>query len=248
MKRLAALPLALLLLLGSAAATTDAATGARDGAYGIPFFTAHYVLKKLGMTVARVTVAFGRENGQLVYRQVTLPAGVIAWFRHDRITEESLLAPGPSPLPFEYRFEHSGDGAPKTAVIRFDRKAGMASGHMQNGDAVRVAIEPGTLDRLSLQLALMQAVAQDRKPLRFTTVETKDKLSHYVFEDLGSASVVTPMGRLETRHLQRLWHAKRIRFDFWLAPSLHELPVKLTQTEEGDDTSLALYLQSVDWH
>ncbi|AOU98609.1 hypothetical protein BI364_12145 [Acidihalobacter yilgarnensis] len=228
----------------AAAATSPQAV---NTAFGIPFFSAQYALKKLGLTVAKITVSFGRENGRLIYRQVTLPAGVITWFRHDRITEESLLAPGPVPLPTEYRFLHTGDGPTKQAVIHFDRQTDEASGHMQNGDPVKVAIDPGTLDRLSLQLALMQAVAKGQKTLRFTTVETKNKLSHYDFHDLGHDTVMTPLGQLDTLHLQRVWQAKHIRFDFWLAPSLHDLPVKLIQTD-GDGASLGLYLQSVRWY
>ncbi|WP_083250830.1 DUF3108 domain-containing protein [Acidihalobacter aeolianus] len=241
---LAALLVAAALLPSIAAAATNDA-----GAFGIPFFTAHYVLKQYGLTAADITVSFGPEsNGRLIYRQVTLPAGMVSWFRHDRITGESILAPGPIPLPVEYRFVHSGDGPTQEAVIHFDRRQGKATGHMQNGDRVKVAIEPDTLDRLSLQLALMQAVAQGRKSLRFTTVETKDKLSHYDFHNLGRETVVTSLGRLETVHLQRIWKAKHLRYDFWLAPSLHDLPVKLTQIEGNDSSGLALYLQSVNWH
>lgn len=241
--------LAALLLAGALLPSIAAAAKTNTpGAFGIPFFTAHYVLKQYGLTAADVTVSFGPENGRLIYRQVSLPAGMVAWFRHDRISEESVLAPGPVPLPLEYRFVHSGNGPTQEALIRFDRGQGKATGRMQNGDAVKVAIEPDTLDRLSLQLALMQAVAQGRKSLRFTTVETKDKLSHYDFHNLGRETIATSLGRLETVHLQRIWEAKHLRYDFWLAPSLHDLPVKLTQIEGNDSSGLALYLQSVDWH
>lgn len=237
-----------LFLLACVILPTMAFAQPQAGAFGIHFFTAHYVLKKLGLTVADVTITFNRENGQLIYRQITLPAGVIAWFRHDRITEESLLANGPTPLPIEYRFLHTGNGAPKTAVIHFNRQQDEATGHMQNGDPVKVAIEPDTLDRMSIQLALMQAVARGQKTLRFTTVETKDKLSHYVFHDLGQATVVTSYGSMKTIHLQRIWQAKHIQFNFWLAPSLDYVPVQLTQTGQDENGRLALYLQSITWH
>lgn len=239
---------AITFLLACALLPGTASAQSTNAAFGIPFFTAHYILKNLGLSVAHVTVTFGREKGQLIYRQVTSPAGVIAWFRHDHITEESVLAPGATPLPIEYRFVHTGHGPTKRAVIHFDRQHDLATGHMQNGDPVKVTIDPGTLDRMSLQLALMQAVASGRRPLHFTTVETKNKLSHYVFHDLGPATVITSLGRLDTIHLQREWQAKHIRFDFWLAPSLHDLPVKLTQTGQGDSSNLSLYLQSVSWH
>lgn len=237
------------LLLAQTVIAAPHSSSSKDSAFGIPFFTADYTLNKYGLAVAHVTVTFTRQKGQLIYREVTKPAGILAVFRHDRITEESRLAPGRKrPLPVEYHFIHSGDGPTKEAVVHFNRHTLEATGHMQNGDPVKVSIHPDTLDRLSLQLALMQAVANQRKHLRFTTVETKDKLSHYDFHYLGDASVVTPLGRLDTIHLQRIWKAKRMHFDFWLAPSLHELPVKLVRTRAGNGSGLALYLQSVHWH
>lgn len=236
------------ILLAPTAIAASHTPSSKNSAFGIPFFTAHYTLNKFGLAVAHVTVTFTRQKGQLIYREVTKPAGILAVFRHDRITEESRLAPGKQPLPIEYHFIHAGDGPTKEAVVHFNRHTLEATGHMQNGDPVKVSIHPDTLDRLSLQLALMQAIANQRKPLRFTTVETKNKLSHYDFHYLGDTSVVTPLGRLDTIHLQRIWKAKHMHFDFWLAPTLHDLPVKLVRTRAGKGSGLALYLQSVNWH
>jgi hypothetical protein len=218
-------------------------------AFGIPFFTAEYVLKKFDMTVAHVTISFQPRGDQLVYKQVTEAAGVVRLFRKDVITEESILPRNTLvPLPIEYRYDHTGGDHDQHAVLHFDRKTLRASGQTPKGDAVHVAIEPDTLDRLSLQLALMQAVSQGRKQLAFTTVETADKLSHYDFHDLGHTRIDTALGKLGTVHIQRLWKRKQIRFDFWLAPTLHEVPVKLEQTELKNGSTLSLYLESIHWN
>lgn len=221
---------------------------ARAGAFGIPFFTAEYALKKYDMTVAQVTISFQPRGNELVYKQVTKAAGLVRLFRKDVITEQSILPRNTLvPLPIEYRYDHTGGNHDQHAVLRFDRKTLRASGRTPKGEAVHVAIEPDTLDRLSLQLALMQAVAQGRKRLEFTTVETADKLSHYTFHDLGHTRIDTALGKLDTVHIQRLWKRKRIRFDFWLASMLHDIPVKLEQTELKDGSTLSLYLESIHW-
>ncbi|MEJ2480105.1 MAG: DUF3108 domain-containing protein [Acidihalobacter sp.] len=234
----AALALGLLLL----------APVAHAGAFGIPFFTAKYALKKFDMTVAHVTISFQPRGDHLVYKQVTEAAGIVRLFRQDVITEQSILPRDTLvPLPIEYRYDHTGGDHDQHAVLRFDRKTLRASGRTPKGDPVHVKIEPDTLDRLSLQLALMQAVAQGRKPLKFTTVETADKLSHYTFHNLGHTRIDTALGKLGTVHIRRLWERKQIRFDFWLAPTLHEVPVKLEQTELKNGSTLSLYLESIHW-
>lgn len=218
------------------------------GSFGIPFFTAQYALKKFDITVAHVTITFEPRGNHLVYRQKTEAAGLLRLFRKDVIVEESILPSGTLvPLPTQYRFTHTGGGHDQHAVVYFDRKTLRATGRTPKGEPVHVAIGPHTLDRLSLQLALMQAVSQGRRPLTFTTVETADKLSHYTFHDLGHTRIDTALGAMDVVRIQRLWKRKRIRFDFWLAPSLHYLPVKLEQTQLKNGSTLSLYLESVHW-
>lgn len=236
--RVVALVLALFLL----------APAAHAGAFGIPFFTARFALKKFDITLAHVTISFQPQGKHLVYRQKTEAAGLLRLFRKDVITEESILPVGTLvPLPTQYRFAHTGGGHNQHAVVNFDRKTLRATGRTPDGQAVHVAIQPRTLDRLSLQLALIQAVSQGRKSLTFTTVETANKLSHYTFHDLGHTRINTPLGTMDTVHVRRLWKRKQIRFDFWLAPSLHYLPVKLEQTHLKNGSTLSLYLESLHW-
>ncbi len=218
------------------------------GAFGIPFFTAKYALQKYGITGATITVRFTPDGKYLIYSQTTRAAGLLRLFRRDVIHAESILPQGTRvPLPKEYRFSDTGGGYDQHAIIHFDRKIGLATGNIPNGNKIHVKILPNTLDRLSLQLALMQAVAENCKTLRFTTVESWNKLSHYTFRNLGKTIVDTPMGRLRTVHLERLWNKKDTRFDFWLAPSLHYLPVKLEQTKLKDSSELVMVLESVRW-
>lgn len=218
------------------------------GAFGIPFFTAKYALQKYGITGATITVRFAPEGKYLIYSQTTRAAGLLRLFRRDVIHAESILPQDTRmPLPKEYHFSDTGGGYDQHAIVHFDRKIGLATGNIPNGNKVRVKILPNTLDRLSLQLALMQAVAENRKVLRFTTVESWNKLSHYTFRNLGETVVDTSMGELKVVHLERLWNKRGIRFNFWLAPSLHYLPVRLEQTKLKDSSKLVMVLESVQW-
>lgn len=217
------------------------------GAFGIPYFSATYALQKFGITGATIKVRFAPKGKYLIYSQTTQAAGLLRLFRHDTIQAESVMPKNrPIPLPKVYRFSDTGGGHNAHAIVHFDRKTLIATGHITNGNAIHVKIDPSTLDRLSLQLALMQAVAHRRHPLNFTTVETWNKLSHYHFKLTGKESIHTPLGTINTVVIERTWKKKKTRFVFWLAPKLHYLPVKLEQIKDNN-SPIVMMLQSVHW-
>lgn len=236
----AALILGLLLLAPLARA---------DGAFGIPFFTAHYTLQEYGISAATSTISFQPQGKQLLYTQRTHAIGLFSLFFKQIIEERSWLAPDTLvPLPTLFTYDETGGGKNIHARIQFDRKTLKATGVDRKGQAVNLTIEPDTVDFLSIQLAIIQAVMQHRKPLDFTVVQSADKLTHYHFAYAGEKRIHTPMGEMATVIVQRIRKHKKIRYDFYLAPSLHYLPVKLTQTKLNNGSTLTLTMQSVKWN
>ncbi|APZ43927.1 DUF3108 domain-containing protein [Acidihalobacter ferrooxydans] len=220
-----------------------------DGAFGIPFFTAKYILHQYGIDAAESTISLQPDGTRIVYTQRTHAIGFLSLFFKQTIAERSLLAPDTTlPLPTQFTYDETGGGKNIHARILFDRKTLRATGTDRKGKPVNVAIEPDTVDFLSIQLAIIQAVAQHKKRLDFTVVQSADKLNHYHFAYAGTERIHTPMGTLDTVIVQRFRDHKKVRYDFYLAPALHYLPVKLTQTKMDNGSTLTLSIQSVHWN
>lgn len=220
-----------------------------QGAFGIPFFTAHYVLNKFGVDAAETTLSFQPDGkNKVIYTQTTHAIGIFSWFFHQKIIERSILPRNSKiPLPIEFTYSETGGGKNVHARIVFDRKALIATGVDRQGRPVHVKIQPDTVDFLSIQLALIQAVAEHKKNLNFTVVQSANKLSHYDFTYAGEKRIHTPLGELNTIVVQR-FRGHKDRYDFYLAPRLHYLPVRLVQTKLKDDSKLTLNLRSVQWN
>jgi hypothetical protein len=139
--------------------------------------------------------------------------------------------------PVAYRYSRDGVGSSKENFsLRFDWTKNQAI--YQNGD-VRPVTE-GTLDRLSIQLALRdwllsEKAATGKEPTGEHEVKFADrkKVDSYRFEVRAHERVTVPAGTFDTVRLDRT-DSKTRRAQFWLSPEHGYMLIKGEQQRDDD--------------
>ena len=133
--------------------------------------------------------------------------------------------------PDRYRAD---DGSSKTArdiSIDFDWEAGRATGVAED-KPVDVALEPGTQDDMSIQIALMYALLNNEQPSSLRLLD-KNRIKEYVYTAEGTEHVKTALGDVDTviYRSQRAGSSRVTRM--WYAPSLGYVAVRGEQLRDG---------------
>lgn len=139
--------------------------------------------------------------------------------------------------PIAYRYSRDGVGSSKENFsLRFDWPKQQAI--YQNGDVRPVTA--GTLDRLSIQLALRdwlltEKAATGKEPTgeHEVTFADRKKIDSYTFQVKAHERVVTPAGTFETTRLDRT-DSKNRRSQFWLSPEHGYIVIKAEQQRDDD--------------
>lgn len=128
-------------------------------------------------------------------------------------------------VPHHFTTDDGTKQGKRNTDITFDWNAKRASGTAE-GKTVDAAIEPGTQDTLSVQLALIHELTAGRTPKRFVLFDG-DEVKDYEYIAEGKERVETALGSHETLKFR----SKRPDSDrstvFWCAPELGYLPVKV---------------------
>lgn len=178
----------------------------------------------------------GDDN--LLFRARVEPRGIAAWISSDIVSEQSRLRLGEDGALVALQYDYLQERKQKPVELKsigFDWPAGQARTRV---DDVRrdVAIEPGTVDRMSLQLKVMlnRIAGNDDKVIAYPVVEDHE-VREYRFEVMGHDRIDTAAGRYDTVRLERR-HGSRTTI-FWSAPALDYLPVRVEQHRSGQATS-----------
>ena len=158
------------------------------------------------------------------------------------LSEESTLTLDKDTLlPESYHFERGGLGKAKKSDLDFDWNTKMITG-TDRGDAVKVPLNRGMLDKSSYQLALQQDVAIGKKSMTYQVVDGSD-VDTYDFRVLGTEKVDTKAGKIDAIKVERVrdpTQNKRITV-MWFAKDWDYLLVRLQQVEtDGKEYNIML--------
>ncbi|HET8707909.1 MAG TPA: DUF3108 domain-containing protein [Pseudomonadales bacterium] len=135
--------------------------------------------------------------------------------------------------PVQYTFDRSGIGPSKTVNILFDWDKNLAhyKTKKESGD---YSLQPGVMDKLSLQLAVRCQLIQGKTDLNFISAD-EDGLNATPFVVEGDETVHTELGDLKTVKIKRVRPNSNRETYVWLAPSHDYLMVKSLQIEKQKD-------------
>jgi hypothetical protein len=209
----------------------------------IPSFEASYRIERSIFDIGRIQLQFYLSPaGNYVYNSITEVAGFIAWFRDDRVEETSRGRIDASGIyPDHYRFERIGGKGDRQAEVRFDWKTGQVENTV-DGKSWEMAIAPGTLDKLVVQIAMMRNLQGSVQDQHFRVADG-GKLKDFRIHVQRRETVEVPAGNFDTIKVEKTPEYGSRKTYLWLAPGLGYLPVQIMRIEE-DGASYVSVLES----
>jgi Protein of unknown function (DUF3108) len=201
---------------------------------GLTPYKARYAVSYRGIPGGEIEMKLTRGTvpGQWLYESRAYPniLGRIAVSpdARQRSTME-ITAAGLRPLSLV--FDDGSDTSAKDVHLAFDWATGHVSGESK-GKTFDYAVQPGTQDSASVQVAMLFELLAGREP-RLFWILNGSKLEDFRYWPDGRATVVTPYGQFDTvvwasqhgtsKRVNRVWHAPQLGF----------VPVQAIQYNKG---------------
>jgi hypothetical protein len=196
-------------------------------------FSATYAVLWNGITAGTASLDLTREGAdRFVYRSRIEAGGIFHLVFPDDILQASTFMLEDGGLrTLEY---HASDGDKerrRDINLTFDWHVARITGLVERR-AVDIPLRPGTLDPMSVQIAMIRALESGGAPTHFLMVD-KNEIKDYVYAPEGAARIHTTLGELDTV----IWSSSRPDSDrvtrMWYAPSLGFIPVRAEQSRAG---------------
>jgi hypothetical protein len=222
------------------------AWAAVDSARGEPpllsTYQASYDVEYKGRRLGSTDFALTHDDAAEIYEfeSRTTARGVVRLLRPNPAIERSRFKFRDGVIqPLAFHFEDGSRRGDDNLDITFDWQAGTASVTSANGVA-EFSLQPGVLDRASLQAALMHDLEHRREPGPYVLVDG-DSLKTYRYSPGERRAIRTPAGRFDALALTQVREGSSRTTVLWVAPDLNYLPIKIDQYRDGEvQTSLTL--------
>ncbi|HVY81781.1 MAG TPA: DUF3108 domain-containing protein [Steroidobacteraceae bacterium] len=207
-------------------------------------FKVTFAVEWHGMSAGTSILELVRQGpDEWTYKSSNTARGLFRLALPDTITQVSHFKIEDSTvLPLTYVGDDGSSDTRRDVSLRFDWDAKRVTGTAENSP-VDQPITPGVQDSLSVQVALMCALARGDVPASFRLID-KDEVKEYQYTREGEAKLDTAVGKLDTV-IYRSQKAGSSRYTrLWIAPSLGYLPVRAEQAKR-DKRELQLTIRAV---
>jgi hypothetical protein len=213
----------------TALAATLCVAGSAAPAAELQPFLARYSFAWGSITVGEATAQLERTaDRKWKYTSSTAPRGFGRLFRSRPIVNESVMEETSAGIrPLRYSAEDGSDSTERDQQFRFDWEHHRATG-TSGGHAIDMPIPDGTQDDLSVQVALMHELIAGRVPTSFRMFDERG-VREYRYVHEGSATLVTPLGSVQTEIYRSQRDGAPRATRFWCAPEWGYLPMKVEQ-------------------
>lgn len=206
-------------------------------------FTANFEVVFRGLNAGTSSLELSRENGG-AWRYVSRnqARGLFRLALPGEIRQVSLFTLTDGRVrPLRYTADDGTDSTDRDIDLNFDWTAGRVRGTAEK-NRVDLPIQYGLQDGMSVQVALMQALAQGESPRGFKLID-KDEIKEYVYAAENPVRLRTTLGELDTV----VWSSHRPNSNrvtrVWYAPSLGFLPVQ-AERRKGDKLEWSMRLKT----
>lgn len=240
-------PLALALaLFATALAPSVTAYAANSAQASCPQpFKVTFDVQWRGMSAGTSTLQLVRKGAnEFTYTSNNVARGIFRLAIPDTVTQTSDFSIVEGTVrPSAYVADDGSADTSRDVSLKFDWEKGRVAGIAEDRP-VDQPIAPGVQDSLSVQIALMCALAAGESPKTFELID-KDEVKEYVYTREGNATIDSPLGKLDTvvYTSQRPGASRLTRL--WIAPSLGYLPVRGEQMRKGK-RELQLSLRGIE--
>lgn len=196
-------------------------------------FRITYAVEWRGLSAGTSVLELTRRGpGEYTYQSSNTARGLFRLALPDTITQKSQFSMKDGRVvPSTYVADDGSSDTRRDVSLTFDWDAGRVTGTAEQRP-VDQPIEPGVQDALSVQIALMCALARGESPESFQLID-KDEVKEYQYTREGEEVLETPVGHLKTviYKSQKTGSSRATRL--WIAPDVGYLPVRAEQTRRG---------------
>lgn len=210
-------------------------TTAADAAPTAPKpFSATYAVSFRGIEAGTLRMELRRDaaNGHYIFETGANPSALARLFISRDASERSVLEMTPQGMrPISWEADDGKSSDKGDGKLQFNWETNTVTGDFE-GKPVSLPLEPGVLDRQSIQIGAMAALLSGQEPGTIAMVNG-DSIKHYTYTRGKTETMDTKLGKLETviyestrpnsNRVSRVWHA----------PSLEYLPVRAEQVRKG---------------
>lgn len=208
-------------------------------------FKVTFAVEWRGMNAGTSTLELTRKSAtEFTYQSSNTARGFFRIAVPDTITQTShFTVENGVVTPLTYVGDDGSPDTSKDVSLKFDWTARKVTGTAEN-KPVDQPLQPGVQDSLSVQVALMCALAAGDAPKSFLLID-KDEIKEYQYTRDGEENLATSLGKLDTviYKSQKTGSSRATRL--WIAPALGFLPVKAEQSKRGK-RELQLTIRSAD--
>lgn len=208
-------------------------------------FGARYAITWHGMSAGNSSLELSRlGEGRWSYESQSQARGLFRIVMPAELSSRSVFRLEDGRIvPESFTAEDGAKSSEKDQSITFDWAAGRVRGIAEK-KPVDLPAQPGLLDTLSVQVALMHALLEGRTPERFVLFDT-GQVKDYVYTREGTEKIRSAVGEHETIIFRSSRPGSKKGTYFWCAPALGYIPLKV-ERRDGRDVEWSMALRSLD--
>lgn len=206
-------------------------------------FSVNFEVNFRGMNAGTASLELTRDNdGTWRYVSRNTARGLFRLAFPGEIRQTSVFSIIDSEVrPLRYNADDGTDSKERDIQLQFDWSAGRVRGLAENA-RVDLPIERGLQDGMSVQIALLRALARGESPSGFQLID-KDEIKEYVYSAEKPVRLKTAIGELDTV----VWSSHRPDSNrltrVWYAPTLGYMPVQ-AERRKGDKLEWSMRLKN----
>lgn len=207
-------------------------------------FIARYTITWRGFSAGNTSLQLEHlPEGKWSYKSETSARGLFQLVMPAELSSRSVFTIKDDQIvPQSFVAEDGARSNAKDQNITFDWAAGRVRGTAER-QSVDLPTQPGLLDSLSVQIALMHELLAGRTPTRFVLLD-RERIKDYLYTTEGRERVRTDVGEYDTVIYRSSRPGSRNGTWFWCAPALGYLPLKV-ERREGKEVQWSMRLQQV---
>jgi hypothetical protein len=214
---------------------------------GIATYRATYELfegdKRLGQSVQ--TLNYDTESRQYTFESQSRFRGLLRLAAPRHVVERSeFVITNEAIRPAAFTYEDGTRRGRRNIALSFDWNSGTMKVERREG-AGDIPIEPATLDRGSVRVALMHDVAHGNVTGTHALADP-DVIRAYDYVIEASEKIETALGEVMAHRIRQQRGGSSRHTLIWLAPSLSFVALRMEQHREGRDT-VAFVIESIEW-
>lgn len=220
---------AALLMLLSCGLTAHAAVAEE---LNVKPFAGTYSVEYRGIRAGNIDFILRQTNGGYLYESVAHPRGMARLVVNNKTREASeFIVENGVIKPLLYELDDGTSDTDEDTRLTFDWNAKKAHGRHED-KAIELPLTDGVQDRMSAQVAVMQALLAGKQLDKQTFID-RDALKEYTYVRVREEKLKTQLGVLDTIVYSSSRPGSNRVARLWYAPSLGYAPVRGEQERKG---------------